>query len=155
MTLIHDDDPVRREMVVGLAFNPDSLMVALVLKDRGPECVIGHWNGVGGKVEDNERLAEAMAREFREETGAVIAPEEWSQFATYKATNYDLHFFYAFSRNVCPDRCRTQETEQIGLFDPYNLPEGTMGNILWMVPFILDPHLCKGSKNLGELQAHR
>ena len=47
--------------------------VLLAMKKRG--FGVGKWNGVGGKVEAGETIAEGAAREANEEIGVLINPE--------------------------------------------------------------------------------
>lgn len=56
--------------VLGFCIDKDN-QVALVLKSRGPRINICKWNGIGGKVEPQEQHADAMCREWTEETGLV------------------------------------------------------------------------------------
>lgn len=53
--------------VVGIAVDPDRTHGLFVLKNR-PTWQAGFFNGVGGKIEVDESPAEAMVREFFEET---------------------------------------------------------------------------------------
>ena len=55
------------EYVLGLAFNEQEDKVLLINKKHGPPHIIKQWNGIGGKMEENETGWEAMAREFKEE----------------------------------------------------------------------------------------
>ncbi|MBI5650968.1 MAG: 8-oxo-dGTP diphosphatase [Chloroflexi bacterium] len=36
----------------------------------------GKWNGFGGKIEDGESIASAAARELREESSVIVAPDD-------------------------------------------------------------------------------
>ncbi len=143
----------RLQMVVGLCFDLSRNMVAMVHKLSGPACVIGNWNGVGGKVDPGETPIQAMAREFREETGVDLPESEWSQFAELNATNYDLFFFQAASTEVF--QCRTMEKEPIKVWLARDLlgESNVMHNMRWMIPFLQDydmiPH------NLGVLSIRR
>lgn len=58
--------------VTTLVFNTHLNSVLLVKKNRGPECVIGTWTAIGGKVEEGETPASAAAREVKEEAGVEV-----------------------------------------------------------------------------------
>jgi len=87
------------EYVLGFAFNGNNVL--LIRKTR-PAWQAGRLNGVGGKVEPEDWcLAEAMRREFKEETGVDTVVEDWKQFAQHlkpgatngDPTSYSLHVF--------------------------------------------------------------
>lgn len=143
----------RMQYVVGLCFDPTYNMVAMVLKRSGPPCVIGNWNGVGGKIDPGETPVQAMAREFREETGVQVPEEDWNQFAVLNANDYDLHFFQAATPEVFG--VRTVEREEIRLWLGRDIiaESNLMHNMRWMIPFLQDydmiPH------DLGTLRIHR
>lgn len=65
--------------VLGFLFDTNDDRVVLIRKER-PEWAKHHLNGVGGKIENGETPGDAMAREFREETGAWIPPGMWREF---------------------------------------------------------------------------
>lgn len=142
----------RKQYVVGLAFNSTRDVVALVLKQSGPPCVIGNWNGVGGKIEDGESPLEAMVREFYEETGADLPENEWEQFAVLHADDYDLFFLVAATDRTLA--AQTVEKEEVKLWkcsEAIALPN-LMHNMRWMIPFLQDPEI---EHDLGNLRVHR
>lgn len=108
--------------VVGFAFNKKADHVVLVHKNR-PEWQKGFINGVGGKVEldIDPTYADAMAREFREETGLYTVGPEWDHFATMhfgadKLGGEAMVFcFRLFTDSIF--ECKTQETEKIEVFE--------------------------------------
>jgi 8-oxo-dGTP diphosphatase len=88
--------------VVGFAFDTQK-RVALIRKTH-PEWQAGKYNGVGGKVTDQDisRLTAsatgiqcAMAREFEEEAGLLILPERWKHYHTETWPNGNVVNFLA------------------------------------------------------------
>jgi 8-oxo-dGTP diphosphatase len=78
--------------VVGFAFDKYRANVLLIRKLK-PAWQAGRLNGVGGKVEPGESDAEAMVREFHEETGWVTSPVEWRQIAEVVSGDAEIVFF--------------------------------------------------------------
>lgn len=68
--------------VLGFAFSEDDRSVLLILKNR-PAFQAGKWNGVGGKIEPSETAPQAMAREFREETGLDWPEASWEEVGEF------------------------------------------------------------------------
>ena len=143
----------RLKMVVGLHFDLSRQFVAMVHKMSGPACVIGNWNGVGGKVDPGEEPLNAMVREFGEETGLATNLQDWHQFAELNATNYDLFFFWAASSDVF--RCRTVEKEPIKVWKAVDLlgESNVMHNMRWMIPYLQDADMIP--HDLGTLSIRR
>ena len=67
-----------KEYVVGFAFDGEG-NVALIEKTK-PAWQRGRFNGIGGKIEvdQREKPVDAMSREFFEETGVYIHPDQWN-----------------------------------------------------------------------------
>src|SRR4051812_44565492 len=87
--------------VLGFLFNPERTHVAMIQKLKGPESVIGKWNGVGGKIEDSDfNSYEAMSREFKEETGIQLADYQWEKFAMLEGISWNMSCFRAESEKV-------------------------------------------------------
>jgi 8-oxo-dGTP diphosphatase len=82
-----------------------------MLKNR-PEYQAGLHNGLGGKVEVDEKPKHAMAREFEEETGVHILPKHWVQYGI--KTDNKTHFIDIFyTRTDQVYNCRTIEDEEV------------------------------------------
>lgn len=109
--------------VVGFAFNKKADHVVLVHKNR-PEWQAGHLNGVGGKVklDIDVTYADAMAREFLEETGMYTVGSEWEHFATMhfgqdKLGGEAMVFCFRMFTNDIFFKVTTQESEKIEIFE--------------------------------------
>jgi 8-oxo-dGTP pyrophosphatase MutT (NUDIX family) len=106
----------------------------------------GLYNGIGGKVEDCEEPIEAMVREFREETGALIT--SWKPFCTLlhsaeisqssPAGPWTVHFFKA--TQVATLQSSTDEMVKwwnaqviANRLNNYFVP-----NLHWLVPMALE-----------------
>lgn len=131
--------------VVGFAFWRNKVL--LLLKQKGPSYVVGKLNGVGGKIESEENILSAMAREFGEETGVETWPSLWNHVATMfgnanEGNNYELNILYTY----LPD---------VGDFENIKNPEPTgetlswipldgfeksdiVENLQWIIPLCLD-----------------
>lgn len=126
------------EYVCGFLFSEDESKVALIVKQK-PAWQAGRMNGIGGKLEVGETHFEAMSREFLEETGVSIFPEQWNKFANVEGKDWVVFFMRAMSDKVY--ECRTMETEEIVVVNVYEI--GTLNvipNLKWLIPMALDPN---------------
>ena len=57
----------------------------LMIKRRKSDDQYGRWNGLGGKVEDNESPQEAMVREVKEESGLDVIKTRFGGVVTIAA----------------------------------------------------------------------
>jgi 8-oxo-dGTP diphosphatase len=127
-------------------FSNDMSNVLLIFKRHGPPCVVGRWNGVGGKIETDESPHQAMVREFKEETGLTTDIAEWSKFLVLTSGTAIVHFLWA-ANDACMIDYDTVTDEDVKSFDVEKLPQVVV-NITWMVPFLCDPFTVH---ELGEL----
>lgn len=132
--------------VVGLAFSELRDRVVLIKKKRGPQMLIGKWNGVGGHVEPGEAPDEAMRREFEEETGIGRGEQgTWDHFLTLRGAGWEVHFFHMFSNDAVL-RARTTEDETVGPHYVQGLPNNVAPNLRWIIPMALghlDEHVVR------------
>jgi len=112
--------------------------LCLAMKKRG--FGIGKWNGVGGKVENNESLKDAAIRELKEEIGVVAKQADLEEvgdikFQFEKKPDWSQHMHIYLIKNW---RGEPKETEEMApkwyavdsipygkmwIDDPYWLPK--------------------------------
>lgn len=106
------------EVAVGVLLRADG---AVLLADRpAGKAYAGYWEFPGGKVETGETVAEALARELREEIGIAIGPSTpWVTFEfDYPHAYVRLHFERVYAWQGTPHAhegqrlafCRLDET---------------------------------------------
>lgn len=135
------------QYVAGFCFNYERTKVALVLKNK-PDWQKGKYNGIGGKIEENESAVNAMEREFKEETGADVWA--WNKFLVYEGEDYVVHFFKAFSKGI--DEVNTVTDEEIRVFEINGdlIGQPIIPNLQWLIPLALDKNVieCSASEIL-------
>lgn len=123
------------QYVAGFLFSPDKTQVALIRKSK-PEWQAGKLNGVGGKIEDWECAADAMVREFREETGAEV--QNWRLFATLEgriAAPWKVYFFTAIGNPIL----KSITDEPVDWYPVSYLAQlDLIPNLRWLIPLALD-----------------
>jgi 8-oxo-dGTP pyrophosphatase MutT (NUDIX family) len=129
---------MERKYVAGFLFRDERDEVALIHKTHGPDCVIGKWNAIGGKIRKgepglpDESSAAAMWREFMEEAGVDVS---WTLFLTLRGPGWSVDFYHAFS-SVALSKIRTCEAETVMSFHLSMMPE-TVPNLKWIIPMAL------------------
>lgn len=101
-----------KSYVLGFAANETGTALLLILKNR-PTWAAGHWNGVGGKIEANETPAQAMVREFAEETGLVWAEDSWRQMGVM--SDHFTFEVFVFAGRGCLDGAQTLTDETVAV----------------------------------------
>lgn len=139
--------------VLGFAFSSDFEHVALIEKTR-PAWQAGKFNGIGGKIEGSEDEADAIVREFAEETGLLIPKDRWKHFIDLRGVNFEVHCFVATTDSL--EEVRTMEDEEVVIFEAKYLPDKIISNLSWLVPlarnFIEDEDLNGATALYGGLQ---
>lgn len=131
-----------KKYVVGFMFSQGLDEVVLIRKNR-PLWQKGLYNGVGGKVEEDEHQDDAMQREFEEETGCDTHKQDWKLVS--KITDEDPDetpfeiYFYTIVGNLA--RCKTTTDEEIVIMPLtaiYPTRRDMMANLPWSIGMALD-----------------
>lgn len=131
-----------KQYVLGFAFSEDREYVTLIRKNR-PEWQAGKFNGVGGKVELNEALKDAMIREFREETSVYATA--WDQFLVLSGGTKDDNFVVYCYRTFLPQKSfflsKSVTDEEVGLLRVEQITSDIkfplIPNLRWIIPMAL------------------
>lgn len=115
--------------------------VLLALKKRGFGA--GKWNGVGGKIEPDESLEDALVRECVEEIG--VTPTKWHavgelDFVQDAETDSPWHMFvYAYVADAWEGEPSESEEMRPKWFHVEDIPYGDMwdDDEFWL-PYVLD-----------------
>ena len=121
------------EQVLGFAFSTHGAQVLLIRKNR-PEWQAGKLNGIGGKIEPGEMPDEAMAREFREETGLETSKHNWQQFLTYSAGSHGTLIHCFTTRDLSIGRARSLTDEVVSLHMVGELEGPAVPSLSWLLP---------------------
>jgi len=121
-------------MVVGFLFRNGFKEVALIQKQK-PEWQKGKLNGIGGKVESDETINQAMQREFKEEAGADIS--SWRIFCNLKARDDSWNVSFFSSSEPCT--ITSMESEKVDWYPVNKIQElPTIPNLRWLIPLAID-----------------
>lgn len=123
--------------VVGFLFDNERRRVVLIRKLR-PHWQKGCLNGVGGKIEGIEAASEAMVREFKEETGAIVY--NWNYVAVLQGSDFVVHVFSAADTDALMS-ARTMTDESVVVLEVNKLLErnDVISNLHWLIPLCRNP----------------
>lgn len=129
------------EYVCGVIFDAQTRSKVLLIRKLRPEWQKGLLNFPGGKIEQGEVPAHAVSREIQEETGLYIAPKDWENFLINFGPNgqFPVYYFVAFVDNL--GDARTQEQEEISIWDISKLnqiPSDLIANVRAFMYIALD-----------------
>ncbi len=129
----------------GFAFNEGRVL--LVRKRKGPEPVIGKWNGVGGKVERSDAtLLAAMSREFLEEAFTEVHPNRWNHRIILEGTGFRVHFLtveLTRAEAACSGRVSENDVGEPLEWHPVQSlwTIDVVPNLRWLIPLCMDEHI--------------
>lgn len=128
---------MRTSYVCGFVMN--QIGFVLLLEKNRPTWQAGRLNGVGGKVDRDEEPADAMLREWKEETRLDWSPT-WHHFATQRGTDYEVAFYrarvqdplghYIGRRNDVGERFELHRLDSLLAHEPHRL----IPNLRWLLP---------------------
>lgn len=126
--------------VLGFMFSEDNLnrRVALIKKTK-PTWQAGRLNGIGGKIERNEYPADAMIREFFEETGFQTKEHDWTYFASMTNSQFIVYCYVAYG-DIDLLQTTTEEKVTLAFVNEIAIPNlhPALSNIRWLIPMGLD-----------------
>lgn len=122
-----------KKYTIGALFTPDFEKVLLIKKEK-PAWQKGKYNFPGGSVEDGESSHECVAREFKEETGLDLPPDNWTYIG--KIDN-PQNYYVDMLTSICysPENVQTLTDEKCEWIEVDKLPENIISNLAWLVPF--------------------
>ncbi len=125
--------------VVGFVFD-EKLEKVMLIKKLRPEAHLGLFNGVGGKIEENETALAAMQRECEEESSLVI--RDWrpmGEIVNSKESADDVEFqVFVFGAISDITAAKTMTDEEIHIIDVKDIEPGTcVQNIPDIISFMV------------------
>lgn len=126
--------PIKDEMdieayVVG--FITDNKRVLLINKNR-PKWQEGLFNGIGGKVEENESPLDAIIRETKEESGLDI--QEWNFIEEVTFQNgVTLHVYSAHISSIEIEKYESLTDEKLTFHNKDELPNNLVKGVEYII----------------------
>jgi 8-oxo-dGTP pyrophosphatase MutT (NUDIX family) len=134
---------LKPKYVCGFLFQDADKLVVLIKSAKPGAPRFNQWNGVGGRIEENETPVVAMVREFSEETGIRTAPLDWSEFFVAEFSDCIVHFFKSFDYGSDLG-APTQTTDEPVLSMPVEIATSIkpytdrfVENLVWLIPLAL------------------
>jgi 8-oxo-dGTP diphosphatase len=125
----------KTKYVCGFYFDHVLKQVVLIWKNK-PAWQAGKLNGIGGKIEPGETAAEAMHREFKEETG--IDHPAWDRVIIISGNDWEVHFFSAVGKANEFEYATTMEDEEVAKIEVDRLHDfDYIPNLEWLIPLAL------------------
>lgn len=116
-----------KQYVMGLII--DTTDRVLLIKKKRPSHQVGKWNGLGGKVEDNETITAAMSRETKEESNLDIPENSWTLMYSGSQPSGSLFVFITYINPELMDSAKQMTDEIISVFPINDLPMNCMEDI--------------------------
>lgn len=122
--------------IAAIIFENDKGELLLYLRDNKPDIPFpGHWDLIGGHVEDGETPEEALVREVKEELGIEL--KEYTFYKTFEVLSGDAYenikYIYSGKINIPPEEITLFEGERAQYFRRDELPDVKFANILKLI----------------------
>jgi hypothetical protein len=136
----------KQQYVLSIPFEAGTLdSVLLQMKNRGPECLIGKYNGQGGKKETTESPVGAMMREFFEETKTATVKDQWVRFHIVETPDYIIWCYAIELPNISALEmidnpmeedlyCIELDENELGYWTMNTAAHKIVPDLAWMVP---------------------
>ena len=123
------------------AFFRDDYKKVLLMEKKTPEWQRDKKSFPGGKIQELESPVYSLVREFSEETGYFVPPEDWIYCGVINARCVYTVDIYAAAFNNHKVLPVTDFHEGYPCWaDISRLPENVLPNLRWMIPFCADLH---------------
>ena len=125
------------EYVCGFAFDAvdHPFNRVLLIHKKRPDFQAGLLNGIGGKIKPGESAAQAMIREFEQETGMML--ENWIYFCKLRVIDeWTVHFFFT-QANINAAATKTDEEIEACYVTSILNRWDMMPDLRWLVPMAL------------------
>lgn len=138
--------PEHKSYVLGFCFvprtelrgtDPDPMANyrVVVIRKNKPEWQRGLLNGIGGEIEQGEDPEDAMAREWREETGTTI--DSWDPFIVMRFSGATIFVFRTVAKEMPDFRQTTDEEVSAWIVSGLMRHSGKIPNLNWLIPMAL------------------
>jgi len=130
-----------RNYVLGFMIDTAKNEILLIKKNR-PAFQAGKLNGIGGKIEGDEKPIQAIIREVEEETGLFTSEFDWLNFGYMELPDGGkIHLFRTFRSDLESAKSMTDEEVMIKELNYNELRPLVMPNLIWLIDASLDDTL--------------
>ena len=118
--------------VLGFLFDESLSRIALVRKDH-PDWMKGKWNAIGGEVQEDEGINDAMVRECQEEAG-IEDTSLWGMFASISGEGFDVFCYRSTTGDIEEAHGREVSNELVCVIPIRQIPSLVLvPDLQWLV----------------------
>ena len=116
--------------VLGFIFDKKIENVLMIKRTPNHKRQANMFNGIGGKIEENETIYNAMNRESIEEIG--FSPNNWEHIISLSGKGFSIYTFRAFDDL---SKAKQMEEDEIYIVSLKNIPNECVEDVDWMLSF--------------------